>query len=154
MIKNIPNKYDLELILEEINVNHKGKFDFFYLPIDPRVFLSFNCCLIFKNKCNVGYAFVNFIDRNYIIDFYNEFNNTKWKRFNSEKICDIKYARIQGKKALMYHFQYSNVMNQQVIFISNKFFKFTRIKILNLIFLLNTSFLATRRLKTSLQNKE
>lgn len=34
MIRNIPNKYDLTLILETIEKNHKGKFDFFYLPID------------------------------------------------------------------------------------------------------------------------
>jgi len=84
----------------------------------------------------VGYAFINFIDTKYIRDFYTEFNNKKWERFNSEKVlyplldnsnlqpqvCEIKYARIQGKKALMHHFQYSNVMNQQVI---NLFLKST-----------------------------
>lgn len=101
MVKNIPNKYDLSMILEAFKKNHKGKFDFLYLPIDPR------------NKCNVGYAFINFIDTRYIRDFYTEFNNQKWERFNSEKICEIKYGRIQGKKNLIHHFQYSNVMNQQ-----------------------------------------
>jgi len=34
MIKNIPNKYDMNSLLSEINKNHWGKFDFFYLPID------------------------------------------------------------------------------------------------------------------------
>jgi hypothetical protein len=101
MVKNIPNKYDLPLMLQTIEKNHKGKFDFFYLPIDPR------------NKCNVGYAFINFADPRAIKEFYTEFNGKRWEKFNSEKICDIKYARIQGKKALMHHFQYSNVMNQQ-----------------------------------------
>jgi len=101
MVKNIPNKYDLPLMLQTIEKNHKGKFDFFYLPIDPR------------NKCNVGYAFINFADPRSIKEFYSEFNGKRWEKFNSEKICDIKYARIQGKKALMHHFQYSNVMNQQ-----------------------------------------
>jgi len=37
----------------------------------------------------------------------------KWEKFNSEKIGEIKYARIQGHAALMQHFQYSRVMNQQ-----------------------------------------
>ena len=50
-----------------------------------------------------------------IIPFYQEFNNTKWERFNSEKICVINYARIQGKEALMKHFQNSSVMNQNDI---------------------------------------
>jgi RNA recognition motif 2. len=40
MIKNIPNKYDLTLILQTIDKNHKGKYDFFYLPIDFRVLKS------------------------------------------------------------------------------------------------------------------
>jgi len=101
MVRNIPNKYDLPMLLEAIEKHHKGKFDFLYLPIDPR------------NKCNVGYAFINFIDTRYIHDFYLEFNNQRWGRFNSEKVCEITYGRIQGKKALMHHFQYSNVMNQQ-----------------------------------------
>jgi len=101
MIRNIPNKYDLTLILTTINANHKGKFDFFYLPID------------FSNRCNFGYAFINFTHTKFIKDFYLEFNGKKWEKFNSEKIGEIKYARIQGHSALMQHFQYSRVMNQQ-----------------------------------------
>jgi len=100
MVKNIPNKYDLPLLLQTIEKNYKGKYDFLYLPIDPR------------NKCNVGYAFINFIEAKYVKDFFNEFNGKKWEKFNSEKVCDIKYGRIQGKKALIHHFQYSNVMSQ------------------------------------------
>ena len=34
MIKNIPNKYSKQLILEEINAKFAGKYDFFYLPMD------------------------------------------------------------------------------------------------------------------------
>ena len=71
MIKNIPNKYTQKMLLQEINENHKGKYDFFYLPID------------FKNKCNVGYAFINFVDAIFILKFYEEFNGKNWKRFNS-----------------------------------------------------------------------
>jgi len=101
MIRNIPNKYDLPLIAQTIDKNHKGKYDFFYLPID------------FSNRCNFGYAFINFTDTKFIKDFYLEFNGKKWEKFNSEKICEIKYARIQGYSNLMQHFQYSRVMNQQ-----------------------------------------
>ena len=34
MIKNIPNKYNSRSLLEEININFRGKYDFFYLPLD------------------------------------------------------------------------------------------------------------------------
>lgn len=34
MIKNIPNKYGQVSLLNEINRNHQGKYDFLYLPID------------------------------------------------------------------------------------------------------------------------
>jgi len=101
MIRNIPNKYNQKMLLKKIDVNHKRLYDFFYLPID------------FKNKCNVGYAFINFISPIYILKFYEEFNAHKWEKFNSEKVCQISYGRIQGKTALMQHFQSSSTICQQ-----------------------------------------
>lgn len=71
------------------------KINFLYLPIDH------------FNSCNVGYAFVNFIHAKFILDFYKEFNGRRWDRFNSEKICELAYARIQGTTNLMDHFQNS-----------------------------------------------
>jgi hypothetical protein len=38
MIRHIPNKYSTQSLLEEINVQFKGKYDFFYLPMDFEVF--------------------------------------------------------------------------------------------------------------------
>ena len=92
MVRNIPNKYSQKLLLEAIEQNHEGKIDLLYLPID------------FKNKCNVGYAFVNFISPSSIPAFYAEFNHRLWDRFNSNKVCEITYARIQSKVALIKHF--------------------------------------------------
>lgn len=100
MIKNIPNKYNQKMLLRTINESHRNTYDFFYLPID------------FKNRCNVGYAFINFKHPCFIVDFYLEFNGKKWKKFNSEKICSITYGRVQGLKALIEHFKTSSVMVQ------------------------------------------
>lgn len=98
MIRNIPNKYTQKMLLAEIDVELKGKYDFFYLPID------------FKNKCNVGYAFMNLVDPSWILKLHEQFNGKRWSHFNSGKICEITYARIQGKQALMAHFRHSSLM--------------------------------------------
>jgi len=37
MIKNIPNRYDKNMLMNTINKSHAGKYDFFYLPIDFNV---------------------------------------------------------------------------------------------------------------------
>lgn len=37
MIRNIPNKYKQTMLLQEINIGHNMQYNFFYLPIDPRV---------------------------------------------------------------------------------------------------------------------
>eukprot|EP00258_Populus_trichocarpa_P000126 XP_002297875.3 protein MEI2-like 4 isoform X1 [Populus trichocarpa] len=100
MIKNIPNKYTSKMLLAAIDEHHKGSYNFIYLPID------------FKNKCNVGYAFINMIDPSQIIPFYQAFNGKKWEKFNSEKVALLAYARIQGKTALIAHFQNSSLMNE------------------------------------------
>ncbi|GAA0183792.1 RNA metabolism protein [Lithospermum erythrorhizon] len=100
MIKNIPNKYTSKMLLAAIDECHKGTYDFLYLPID------------FKNKCNVGYAFINMTDTSLIVPFYQAFNGKKWEKFNSEKVTSLTYARIQGKAALVAHFQNSSLMNE------------------------------------------
>lgn len=99
MIKNIPNKYTITTFLDEINVEFQNKYDIFYLPID------------YGNKCNLGFAFINFIDPLHIIDFYETYRGKKWKRFNSEKICELVYAKIQGKKELVSHFEKGKVLS-------------------------------------------
>ncbi|KAJ0435546.1 putative mei2/Mei2-like RNA recognition, RNA-binding domain superfamily [Helianthus annuus] len=65
-----------------------------------------------QNKCNVGYAFINMLSPMHIIPFYQDFNGKKWEKFNSEKVASLAYARIQGKAALVTHFQDSSLMNE------------------------------------------
>lgn len=88
------------MLLAAIDEQHRGTYNFIYLPID------------FKNKCNVGYAFINMTEPVQIIPFYKAFNGKKWEKFNSEKVASLAYARIQGKAALIAHFQNSSLMNE------------------------------------------
>lgn len=48
----------------------------------------------------------------HIIPFYEAFNGKKWEKFNSEKVASLAYARIQGRLALIAHFQNSSLMNE------------------------------------------
>lgn len=99
MIRHIPNKYTLQTILEDINLEFKDKYDLFYLPLD------------FNNNCNLGFAFINFVDSFHLLGFYDYFRGKRWRRFNSEKICELAYAKFQGKKELINHFEKGSVMN-------------------------------------------
>ncbi|KAL2547087.1 terminal EAR1-like 1 [Forsythia ovata] len=109
MIKNIPNKYSQKLLLNMLD-NHcihcneqiadgddqpMSAYDFVYLPID------------FINKCNVGYGFVNMTSPEATLRLYKAFHNQSWEVFNSRKICEVTYARLQGIEALREHFKNS-----------------------------------------------
>lgn len=124
MVRNIPNKYTQvlppspplppsqlprlqQMLIDMIDETHYGAYDFVYLRMD------------FKNKCNVGYAFINFIDPKLscagyhtltfrkIVGFAKRILGKKWPRFNSDKVCHLSYARIQGKEALIDKFRHS-----------------------------------------------
>jgi hypothetical protein len=99
-VRNIPNKYNQQMLLDEVNVQHEGTYDFFYLPID------------FKNRCNVGYCFINFLEPRFIAPFVRSFNGQRWKSFNSEKVCAVSFARIQGKQAMIGRFQNSSLLEK------------------------------------------
>lgn len=98
MIRNIPNKYTQQMIFDLVNESHGGCFDFLYLRMD------------FRNRCNVGYAFINFTHSDHIISFAKRFNGKRWARFNSDKVCHLTFARIQGTEALIEKFRTSKVM--------------------------------------------
>ncbi|CAK9135520.1 unnamed protein product [Ilex paraguariensis] len=107
MIKNIPNQLrrnTLFKILDKYCQEHKLEYDFVYLPFD------------FRNDNNLGYAFVNFTTTFAAKRIHELLHNYKWGPvetskggvYQSKKICDIRWARIQGRDALVRHFQNSN----------------------------------------------
>ncbi|KAJ8763567.1 hypothetical protein K2173_002450 [Erythroxylum novogranatense] len=116
MIRNIPNKYTRELLMdfldnycmvenqsqkaevqrsELVNETTVSAFDFLYLPMD------------FAKGANKGYAFVNFTDPRAAWNFHRATDNQPWDLFQSSKIREIACARIQGKEQLVSHFHNS-----------------------------------------------
>ena len=92
MIKNIPNKFNKDLILSIIDQNFKGAYDLFILPTDINRYKNF------------GYSFINFTNSYYIPYFYYLFNGKRWSSTNSQKICEITYSKVQGRNNLLFHY--------------------------------------------------
>ncbi|KAL8771359.1 MAG: hypothetical protein Q9209_003265 [Squamulea sp. 1 TL-2023] len=65
MLRNIPNKIDQAMLKDIVDETSWG---------------------------SVGYAFINFEDPYYIIEFVNARSGHRWNRFNSDKVAEISYA--------------------------------------------------------------
>mmetsp|Transcript_82359 Transcript_82359/g.188332 ORF Transcript_82359/g.188332 Transcript_82359/m.188332 type:complete len:283 (+) Transcript_82359:41-889(+) len=103
MVRHIPNKYTQRMLLNVCNERgFQGTINFFYLPID------------FRNKCNVGYAFVNFTNEEEALRFKTDFEGFKLTHFKSNKVLQISFARIQGYEKNVEHFRNSAVMGGSV----------------------------------------
>jgi len=104
MLRNIPNKYTREMLIKQLSIDFKGRFDFMYLPID------------FKNKCNVGYGFINFRTAETCEKFVQQFNGVEVRKclpgLNSKKIAEVTPARVQGLPENVRRLRNSPVMNQ------------------------------------------
>ncbi|KAH0854957.1 hypothetical protein HID58_024487 [Brassica napus] len=82
MLKNIPNKYTSKMLLSAIDEHCK--------------------------QASVLPFYIIVLCRKWAFGFYGK----KWEKFNSEKVATLTYARIQGKVALIAHFQNSSLMNE------------------------------------------
>eukprot|EP00397_Hematodinium_sp_SG-2012_P019774 GEMP01020338.1.p1 GENE.GEMP01020338.1~~GEMP01020338.1.p1 ORF type:complete len:434 (+),score=96.34 GEMP01020338.1:157-1458(+) len=93
MLKNIPNKYTREQLVDEFRKQVGQTFDFVYLPID------------FLTQCNIGYCFVNFRTPADAHEFVKKFHQIHTRDclpgFNSNKTCVVTTAAVQGSKANM-----------------------------------------------------
>ncbi|CAE6470654.1 unnamed protein product [Rhizoctonia solani] len=98
MLKNIPNKMSTKNLIDFIDVVTPRAIDFLYLRFD------------FQNECNVGYAFVNFINISDLVTFMKARLGRKWNMYASEKVLGAGYANYQGKEALVEKFKNSSIM--------------------------------------------
>lgn len=107
MLRNIPNKYDRDRLVEQLHKQgFKHDIDFLYLPID------------FKNKCNVGYVFLNFKSTAGCMRFAKKFDGANALQllpgYNSSKVCEVSPARVQGRDANVRRLQSSPLMSQLI----------------------------------------
>jgi len=107
MLRNIPNKYSRERLAAVLKDDGFGSdVDFLYLPID------------FRNKCNVGYAFLSFRTSEACTRFAAQYHHRqateKLPGFKSKKICEVSEARCQGREENVRRLQTSQVMQQLV----------------------------------------
>lgn len=94
MLRNIPNKYTQNTLLQEIDdLGFVGQYDFFYLPMDVH------------NRSNVGYAFVNFMEPQHAERFRVTFADHRFQRFQSRKISSVCVAHVQGLDENLRHFE-------------------------------------------------
>lgn len=98
MLRNLPNKYSQQMLLEELNSSgFLGTFDFLYLPIDP------------ETNANRGYCFINFTDPNYAWSLKLTYEGRKMGRFNSDKVVFVAPAALQGFEANYAHYSTARV---------------------------------------------
>jgi hypothetical protein len=98
MLRNIPNKYTQDALLDELS-QYVPSIDFFYLPID------------FRNQCNLGYAFLNFKDGEAANAFQAAYDGLRLARFpQSPKVLQVHMARVQGLQANVKRLRNSSVM--------------------------------------------
>ncbi|KAH0371565.1 hypothetical protein KCU65_g1688, partial [Aureobasidium melanogenum] len=100
MLRNIPNRVDFEDLKLFLDATSEGHYDFSYLRID------------FSNNLNVGYAFVNFVRPEFIINFVQQRVGKEWSMYGSLKKCEVSYATIQGIDCLLAKFRNSVVMEE------------------------------------------
>lgn len=94
MLRNIPNRYSQQTLLKEVNAKgFNGTYDFFYLPMDVR------------NRGNVGYAFINFVNQDAAARFRVTFSDHPFRLFSSRKIATVCDAFVQGLENNLRHFE-------------------------------------------------
>lgn len=102
MLRNIPNKYTRDMLIEQLR-QHNDEFDFIYMPID------------FRNRCNLGYAFINFCSEEARKRFVTNFHGVEVCKclpgLNSRKVAEVTTASIQGLSNNVQRLRNSPVMS-------------------------------------------
>ena len=94
MIRNIPCRLSQEDLMTTIRgFGLDGTYNFLYVVMGHRP------------QINVGYAFINLTDEDHEHIFCQAFNVHRFPGFESQKVCTIERARLQGLEANLAQFQ-------------------------------------------------
>ena len=104
MLRNLPNNYTRPMVLHLLDTEgFKGKYDFFYLPID------------FKTNACLGYAFINLTSAAMVDTFWQTFDGFSRWVLPSRKVCGVTWSSPhQGLEAHVDRYRNSPVMHASV----------------------------------------
>lgn len=99
MLRNIPNMYTREMIIDEVKQRGlMNDIDFFYVPIDLR------------HHRSVGYCFINVTSPEAVQRFKSAFDGCKLKKVETAKRCEIGIGKVQGLEANIEAYRNSAIM--------------------------------------------
>ena len=104
MLRNLPNNYTRSMLLNLLEKQgFVGRFDFLYLPCD------------FQRKANLGYAFVNLVNREAAQDLWKTLDGFRGWALPSAKVCEVRWSGPhQGFEAHVERYRNSPVMHKSV----------------------------------------
>lgn len=103
MIRNIPNRYTQQDLLEElVGLGFAGQMDFLYMPRDKAA------------KASIGYAFVNFLDGATAQRCVERLSGHSFARRGKCRDALVSAAHLQGLEANLAHYERSVVGNARI----------------------------------------
>lgn len=104
MMRNIPNNYTRDLLLQLIDSrSFRGSYDLVYLPMD------------FETEVGFGYAFINFVSVDQAELFRESFRGFRDWAVMSEKVCVVSWSdSLQGLRDHVERYRNSPVMHESV----------------------------------------
>ena len=94
MIRNIPCRWTAEDLLAVLSGFIRHSWDLLYMPCKN------------SDVAHAGYAFMNFRAPQDTLGLFNAMHGRCWPNTRSSKICEVRYARIQGRHLLTHLFSH------------------------------------------------
>jgi hypothetical protein len=104
MLRNLPREYSRDMLLEMLDeCGFCGKYDFVYMPID------------FVRKASLGYAFINLVSVEVVMEFWNTFDGYENWKIESAKTCRVSWSDPhQGLEEHVNRYRNSPLMHEDV----------------------------------------
>jgi len=101
-IKNIPHRVNPSTFLSVMTTVCPIGFKYLYLPNNKQ-----------NPRSNNGYAFIKLKSKDFVPAVMSALNYKQWPRYNSDKICEVKYATVQSFVNLLRQFDSSPLLSDR-----------------------------------------